>query len=176
MLAEELIHNGRDPQRVSRFLAWQEFEDFAVHAFEENGYLTAKHVVFKTRGARREIDILAWNDTFLFAVDCKHWLRGLSPARIRDAVRAQVERSKALASRPDILRKRGILQLSRRKIMPAILTLGNARDSVVDHVPVVSISKLMSFLYGISPLDMRFFTFPVQDLGMAALAREEPKA
>lgn len=176
MLAGELIHNGRDPQRVSRFLDWQEFEDFAVLSFEENGYLTAKHVVFKTRGARREVDILAWNDTFLFAVDCKHWLRGLSPARIRDAVRAQVERSAALASRPEILRKFGVLQVSRRKIMPAILTLGNARQSVVDRVPVVSISKLMSFLYGISPLDERFFMFPVKDLGMATLAGEEPKA
>ena len=28
MLAEELIHSGRDPQKVSRFLEWQEFEDF----------------------------------------------------------------------------------------------------------------------------------------------------
>ncbi len=176
MLAEELIHSGRDPQRVSRFLAWQEFEDFAVLSFEKNGYLTAKHVVFKTRGARREVDILAWNDTFLFAVDCKHWLRGLSTARIRDAVRAQVERSAALAGRPEILRKFGVLRASRRKIMPTILTLGNARQTVVDRVPVVSISKLMSFLYGISPLDERFFMFPVKDLGIATLAGEEPKA
>jgi biotin operon repressor len=176
MLAEELVHNGRDPQRVSRFLDWQEFEDFAVLSFEENEYFTAKHVVFKTRGARREVDILAWNDTFLFAVDCKHWLRGLSPARIRDAVRAQVERSAALAGRPEILRKFGVLQASRRRIIPTILTLGNARQTVVDRVPVVSISKLMSFLYGISPLDERFFMFPVKDLGMATLAGEEPKA
>jgi len=70
MLAKELIHTGRDPQKVSRFLEWQEFEHFAVLAFEGNGFGVVKHLVFKTRSGRREIDILAWNDTFLFTGDC----------------------------------------------------------------------------------------------------------
>jgi len=175
MLAEELIHSGRDAQRVSRFLEWQEFENFVVLSFKENGYHTAKHVVFKTGGGRREVDILAWNDTFLFAVDCKHWLRGHSPARLRNAVRAQVERSTALAGHPEILRKLGLLQSSPRKIVPAILTLGDTRQTIVDAVPIVCVSKLMSFLYGISPLDERFCMLPVKDSGMATLTGEEPK-
>lgn len=175
MLAEELIYGGHDPQQVSRFLDWQEFENFAVHSFAENGYLTAKHVVFKTRAGRREIDILAWNDTFLFAVDCKHWCRGLSTARLRKAVQAQVERCKALASRPEILRKFGIMPRL-RKIVPAIFTLGSAPQTVIEGVPVVSISKLVSFLYGISPLDERFYMLPVKDLDTAPLVDEEPKA
>ena len=165
MVAEELIHSGRDPLRVSRFLEWQEFENFAVSTFEENVFRTAKHLVFKTRLGRREIDVLAWNDTFLFAVDCKHWSSGLSPGRMSDAANAQVERAIALAKRPELLIKLGVTHTERRSIIPMILALGEARQSVADGVPVVSVAKLMSFLYGISPIDDRFRSVRVGNVG-----------
>ncbi len=169
MLADHLIHDGRDPLRVSRFLEWQEFENFAVGTFEENGFHTAKHFVFKSRVGRREIDILAWNDTFLFAVDCKHWLRGLSPTRMRDAAHAQVERTNALAERPELLIKLGVTHPERRSIIPALFALGEPRQNIADRVPVVSVSKLISFLYGISPVDHRFRSISVRDLGTKLL-------
>ena len=169
MLAEELIHAGRDPQKVSRFLAWQEFEHFAVLAFEDNGFDVVKHLVFKTRSGRREIDLLAWNDTFLFAVDCKHWLRGLPKSRMSAAVRAQVERSMALARKPELLVKFGVTRLDRRRLVPMIFTLGDPRQTFVDGVPVVSVLKLLSFLYGISPVDESLRSFPVKGVGMASL-------
>ena len=175
MLAEELIHAGRDPQKVSRFLGWQEFEDFAVLTFEDNGFGVLKHLIFKTRSGRREIDLLAWNDTFLFAVDCKHWLRGLSTSRMSAAVRAQVERSEALAGKPELLVRFGVTHPDRRRIVPMIFTLGDPRQTVVDEVPVVSVSKLMSFLYGISPVDESFRTSPVKGLGIASLIQGQPK-
>lgn len=175
MLAEELIYNGRDPQRVSRFLEWQEFEDFGVLAFEDNCFGVVKHLVFKSRSGRREIDLLAWNDTFLFAVDCKHWLRGLSTSRMSAAVRAQVERSEALAGKPELLVKFGVTHPDQRRIVPMLFTLGDPRQTVVDEVPVVPVSKLMSFLYGISPVDKSFRSFPVKGLGMAPLIQGQPK-
>lgn len=175
MLAEELIHNGRDPQRVSRFLEWQEFEDFGVLAFEDNCFGVIKHLVFQSRSGRREIDLLAWNDTFLFAVDCKHWLRGLSNSRISAAVRSQVERSEALAGKPELLAKFGVTHAERRRIVPMLFTLGEPRQAIVDDVPVVPVSKLMSFLYGISPVDKNFRSFPVKGLGMASLIQGQPK-
>lgn len=175
MLAEELIHAGRDPQKVSRFLEWQEFEHFAGLAFEDNGFGVVKHLVFKTRSGRREIDLLAWNDTFLFAVDCKHWLRGLSTSRMSTAVRAQVERSEALAGKPELLVKFGVTHPDRRRIVPMIFTLGDPRQTFVDEVPVVSVLKLMSFLYGISPVDESFRSFPVKGLGMVSLVQGQPK-
>ena len=175
LLAEELIHAGRDPQKVSRFLEWQEFEDFAVLAFEDNGFAVVKHLVFKTRFGRREIDLLAWNDTFLFAVDCKHWLRGFSTSRMSAAVRAQVERSEALAGKPELLVKFGVTHHDRRRIVPMIFTLGDPRQTFVDKVPVVSVLKLMSFLHGVSPIDESFRSFPVKGLGMASLIQGQPK-
>jgi hypothetical protein len=174
-LAEELIHAGRDPQKVSRFLEWQEFEHFAVLTFEDNDFGVVKHLVFKTRSGRREIDILAWNHSFLFAVDCKHWLRGLSTSRIGAVVRAQVERSEALARKPELLVKFGVTHPERRRIVPMIFTLGDPPQAFVDEVPVVSVSKLMSFLYGVSPVGESFRSFPVVGLGVAALVQGQPK-
>jgi Holliday junction resolvase-like predicted endonuclease len=175
MLAEHLIRAGHDPKKVSRYLKWQEFENFSLLALEENGFRVAKHLVFKTRSGRREIDIVAWNDTFLFAIDCKHWLRGLSNSKLNAIVRAQAERAKALAARPELLVKLGIAQLSRRRIAPVIVTLGDPARPVVDRVPVVSVSKFMSFLYGISPADARFLRFSVKNVGTSFAVPTEPK-
>jgi len=153
MLAEQLIHSGVDPKKVSRFLEWQEFEDFAEDMLSENGFSTRKHLVFKSSLGRREIDIFAWNDTFTLAVDCKHWVSGLSRGRMRDAAQAQVERASALANRPELLHRLNISNAEDRSIMPVILTLGELRDRLIDGVPIVSVSRLLNFLYGVSPID-----------------------
>jgi len=164
-LAEQLIHNGGDPKKISRFLGWQEFEDFTEHTFSANGFHTVKHFVFKSKTGRREIDILAWNDTLTFAVDCKHWLRGLSTGRMRDAARAQVERAVSLANRPDLLKRLKVDHTERRSIIPVILALGDLRERIVEGVPVVSVPKLLSFIYGVSPVDDCMKRIPISDLG-----------
>lgn len=153
LLAERLIHAGSDPRRVSRFLKWQEFEDFTERMLRENGFLTRRHFVFKSQAGRREIDVLAWNDTFMLAIDCKHWLRGLAPGRLREVVQAQIERTAQLAQRPELLGRLRVADATRRSIIPLILTLSELHDRLVDRVPVVSVSKLLSFLYGLSPVD-----------------------
>jgi hypothetical protein len=153
MLAEQLIHGGADPKKVSRFLAWQEFENFAEHMLTENGFQTRKHFVFTLAGRRREIDIFAWNDTLMLAVDCKHWLRGLSPGRVRVVAHAQLERVVAMAHRPELLYRLRINHPEGRSILPVILTLGELREGLTDGVPIVPISKLLNFIYGLSPVD-----------------------
>jgi DNA-binding Lrp family transcriptional regulator len=162
MLAEQLIHNGHDPQKVSRFLKWQEFEQFAAESLEQNGFQTAKHLVFKSREGRREIDLLAWNESFLLAIDCKHWLRGLSPSRTRQVAQAQAERAEALAERLDILKKHAVGNAESRYLMPVVFCLGNPREGVVNGVPVVAVSKLISFVYGVSPVDENLRRIPVK--------------
>jgi len=160
-LAERLVHEGHDPQKVSRALDWKEFEDFAEESLERNGFRTAKHFVFKSRIGRREIDLLAWNDSLLLVIDCKHWLRGLSHSRARQVAQAQVERAEALADRSDLLKRRGVSNPENRYLMPTILCLNEPREGIVDGVPIVAISKLISFLYGVSPIDENLRSIPV---------------
>jgi Holliday junction resolvase-like predicted endonuclease len=160
-IAQSLIQDGCDPLRISRLLGWQEFEDFAAMTLKQNAFKIAKHFVFKTRGSRREIDLVAWNDTFLLAIDCKHWLRGLSPSQARKVGNAQAERAAALAQRPDLLVKVGVENPEKRRVVPVILCLGDPRSGIVDGIPVVAVSKLISFLYGVSPVDERIRMIPV---------------
>jgi Holliday junction resolvase-like predicted endonuclease len=161
-LAERLIHEGRDPQKVSRFLRWQEFEEFGEQTLRQNGFRTVKHVVFKGRAGKREIDLLAWNDTLLLAIDCKHWVRGISPSQARNVAQAQIERAEALAKRFDLLNKFGVSRAESRYIVPVLLCLGIPRQRIVDGVPVVGVSELISFLYGISPIDETLRRIPIK--------------
>ncbi len=162
MLAVRLVHAGHDPRKVSRFLEWQEFEKFAAESLEENGFRTVKHLVFKSKVGRREIDLLAWNDSFLMAIDCKHWLRDLSPSICLEVVRAQCERAEALAGRIEILKKCRVNGPEGRFLMPVILCMAQPREDIVDGVPVVAVSKLISFLYGVSPIDETLRRIPVR--------------
>jgi len=161
-LAEDLVRGGGDPKNISRFLEWQEFEDFAARYLVESGLRTICHVLFKGSIGRREIDLLAWNDNFVFAIDCKHWARGLAATRLRNVAEAQVERATALASRPDLLKKYGVPNLQKRSIIPVIFSLGEPRERLVSGVPVVPISKFLSFLYGVSPVDSDLRMIPIK--------------
>jgi hypothetical protein len=73
-----------------------------------------------------------------------------------DAAQAQVERTSALAERPELLTKLGVSHAVGRRIIPMLLVLGQPREVLADGVPVVPISKLVSFLYEVSPIDDRF--------------------
>jgi Holliday junction resolvase-like predicted endonuclease len=162
MLAASLIHDGHDPTEISRHLDWQEFEQFAEETLAENGFRTVRHLVFKSKIGRREIDLLAWNDSFLLAIDCKHWLRGLSSSRVSQVANAQAERSRALAERPDLLKKCRIKGIEKRSIMPMILCLSEPREFIVNEVPIVVVSRLISFLYGVSPVEEKLARIAVK--------------
>jgi Holliday junction resolvase-like predicted endonuclease len=160
-LAGQLIRNGLDPKRVSRYLSWQEFEDFGANSLEENGFRTVKHLVFKIQMGRREIDLLAWSDTFLLAVDCKHWLRGLGGSQAQKIAQAQIARATALAEKVDLLKRYGVERVEKRNILPIVLTLNEPREVIVEGIPIVSVSKMAGFLHDVSPLDGRFRMIPV---------------
>jgi Holliday junction resolvase-like predicted endonuclease len=155
MLAQKLIQQGRDPQRVSRLLVWQEFEQFVERALMGNGYRAVRHFVFKSSLGRREIDILAWNDVWILAIDCKHWATRLAYSRIGNSAHAQMERTCALARRADLLQRCGIKSMD-LPLTAVILVLGEPRDRVIDGVPIVPLEKFPSFLREGSPYEPDF--------------------
>jgi len=162
LLADYLIRKGHDAEKVSRSLKWQEFEEFAAKQLIENGYRVLKHLLFKSKAGRREIDLLAWNDNFILAVDCKHWSRRLSPSRVQAAASAQTERTRLLAEQPEVLEQHGLNVTETRHILPVIVTLAESEQRITDGVPIVPIMKLPSFIYGISPVDETLRTVPTK--------------
>ena len=169
LLAYRLIRKGDDPERVSRAFSWQEFESFAGHMLEENEYHASGHLVFKSSKGRREIDLVAWNDSVVLAVDCKHWARRLSPSRVRSAVSAQIERAQLLAERTELLTKCGMRMSKSRDVLPVIVTLVESQEKVVVGVPVVPILKLPSFLNGLSPIDESLRMIPIRPSSQTTL-------
>ena len=161
MLAEDLVRTGRDVQQVSRLLAWQEFEEFVETALDQSGFRSVRHVVFKSKVGRREIDVLAWSDLWILAVDCKHWSGALVHSRMKSAAEAQVERTRALAERPEIMQRHGVPRID-LPLLPVILTLGEPRDKIISGVPIVAVAKFSSFLQEASPYTDGIFTVQVQ--------------
>jgi len=152
-LAVFLLSKGCDAKKVSRLLSWQEFEHLASRLLREHGLNTAHRVVFKTLDSnRREIDLVAWNDVFLMALDCKRWQHGWSYGSAQRAAQAQIERTTALAARLDVLTKLGVKKLEHRTMMPILLSLEDTPQKIILGVPVVPILKFSNFLNSVPPL------------------------
>ena len=161
MLAESLIRSGQDPQQVSKLLIWQEFEEFVEAALDESSFRSVRHLIFKSRVGRREIDILAWNDVWILVVDCKHWSGALTHSRMKIAAEAQIQRGRALVERPEIMQRRGMTRIE-LPLLPIIITLGEPRERLIDGVPIVGVTRFSSFLQEASPYTSGLLILRVQ--------------
>jgi Holliday junction resolvase-like predicted endonuclease len=151
-LAVEAIKAGIDVERVARKLDWREFEELVLEALNANNYKTWRHLVFKHKKSRYEIDVIGVKEPLLICVDCKHWKHGWSVTRIALAARKQLERVEAISK--EIARLEGKLKIKNFKnvvVMPVILTLADTPWKIHEGVPIVSILRMRSFLYGLNP-------------------------
>jgi Holliday junction resolvase-like predicted endonuclease len=146
-LAVKAVSIGADVEHVSNLLRWQEFEDIAAIALEQNNYIVAKNVRFKHVGRRWEIDIVGCRKPLAICIDCKHWRHGAGPSTLRRTSEAQVERTRALAdSLPNISLNLECVKWDKAKFVPAILTLMPVSFKFYDKVPIVPVLQLQDFL------------------------------
>jgi Holliday junction resolvase-like predicted endonuclease len=146
-LAVYAIHLGADMENVSGFLRWQEFENMAAVAFEQNNYIVTKNLRFKHAGRRWEIDVVGCRKPIAVCVDCKHWHRGLYPSALKRIVEEQVERTFAFAeSLSSLVGKIECASWDNMKLIPAVLSLVTGRFKFYDNVPVVAVLQLQDFL------------------------------
>ena len=146
-LAVKAISLGADPEHVSSFLSWQEFEDIVAIASARNNYSVVKNLRFKSAGRKWEIDIVACRKPIALCLDCKHWSRGLSPSTLKRIVEEQVERTLALSEfLPSLSVKMECMSWDTVKFVPAVLSLIPSRFKFYDDVPVVPVLQLQDFL------------------------------
>jgi hypothetical protein len=143
------LREGSDPENISVRLSWQDFEMLVEAALRSHDFRTRRHLVFKHKSRRHEIDLLAAREKIALCIDCKHWDHGWSPARIRKAVLAQRERTRALAGEPVAL-SNALHQRGPFLLLPAIVGLRTVDPTCTDGTPVVSILRLADFLRGVS--------------------------
>jgi len=146
-LAVRALKSGGDPERVSGFLQWKEFEGIAAVAFESNGYTVVRNLHFKHGGRRWEIDIVGLKSPIVVCLDCKHWHHGLQRSAAEKIAEQQTIRTRALVmSLPNPAVKIEFLSCGTAKFLPAVLSLTFGEFKFYKGVPVVPVLQLQDFL------------------------------
>ena len=124
---------GCDIVQIGRVLNWKDFEVFASNVMKELGYRIETNITFTK--PRFQIDVIGIFSNSALVIDCKHW-KDSNYSMISRAAVNQIRRTKLLTE------KRVDISCA----LPVVLTLHNWTNSVVEGIPVVSISNLLSFL------------------------------
>ena len=119
---------------------WQVFEGFTVRAFREAGFNVKSRCRFAIDNRRFEIDVLAWRDDIMLAIDCKHWKGKSRGWHIRRAALENLKRAMRLSKVASV--KLGF----EGKIYPVIVTLKDTPIRFHEGVAVVPIFRLRDFI------------------------------
>lgn len=148
-LALKAVRLGSSLKEACRNLSWSGFERAVMEALELNGYEVLSHLRVRVEGKLSEIDVLALKGRLLLLVDCKHWRKPLSDSLLQRVAEIQKKRVEALnlpLNREILRKKMGGKIRGKFYGIPLVITLLEQSRKLVEGVPVVSISKLVSFL------------------------------
>lgn len=138
---------GADFQHVCNLLSWAEFEGIAAQALDTNNYRVIRNLHFRHKARRWEIDVLGLRKPIILCVDCKHWKQGWRNAANSKAVKAQIERTEALAeSLPNYSKRIKLEGWSAATLVPLVLSLLPGPEKLYNQVPVVPILQLQDFI------------------------------
>jgi Holliday junction resolvase-like predicted endonuclease len=144
--ALEALKAEADPEKVSKYLKWQEFEELTKLALDANQYQTIKHLRFNNLTRGWEIDVVGLRKPIVLSIDCKHWKRSWQKAATMKIVEKHLERTKALSTAAFSLKKTPIQNWMSADFVPIIVTLHETPFKVYNQVPVVPVLKLRNFL------------------------------
>jgi Holliday junction resolvase-like predicted endonuclease len=146
-LAVKAVSLGADVQHVSDLLLWQEFEEIAAMALRNNGFTVSKNVRFKHGGRKWEIDAVGCKRPLVVCIDCKHWVRAISPSVLGKVAQAQADRAKALADvLPNAKLQLECTKWEKAQFVPAILSLVQSSFKFYDDIPIVPVLQLQDFV------------------------------
>jgi len=153
-LALIAIVNGADPEYVSRYITWRDFETLVAKELSELGFEIYKNIRLKIPKSL-EIDVLAINtiSNFCLVIDCKHWLPGYSKIRkLMSAAHRHIERTLRLADACEwLVTQYGIIRKC-KYFIPVLVTLTDPKVRILLNCAIIPIALLRSFV-----LDMHRF-------------------
>ena len=148
---QQRILRGEEIEKTLEGIDWKEFEEFVAQVFEKHEFNVFRNFRFKTK-KRYEIDILAFRNGLIVAVDCKKWKRGrYKRSGLKHAVQTQVERINELRK---FLFEEFTLQdkfnPKSTKFFPLIVSWFEEDLTEYKNVFVVPVWKLNQFLLSLS--------------------------
>ncbi len=146
-LAVKAVELGLDFQTVSGSLGWLEFEEFASHVFEMNGFTALRRYRFQAEGRRWEMDVLAYRYPYILCAECKHYTRGIGNSTARNIVETHLEKTEVFAKHlAGQAKKIGVHRWRDAVVVPITLTLSPTKMKIYRRMPSVSVLALTSFL------------------------------
>jgi len=138
---------GADIESTTKLLRWQEFEEIAGIALEDNDYVVQRNVRLKHGENRMEIDVVGCRKPIVLCVDCKHWQRSLSPSSLERIAEAQAKRTRVLADYlPNVASTLVCQKWRTARFVPVVLSLLHCSNRFHNNVPIVSILQFQDFV------------------------------
>ncbi|MCD6341292.1 MAG: restriction endonuclease, partial [Thaumarchaeota archaeon] len=136
---------GIDGERLSRHLAWREFEKLVNKILRRSDYQTEWNLTVTHKRERCQIDLLAYRGRIMLLIDCKHWKRPPTPSAELKMIEAQERRLRVLKS---LLRNiypsdEGFHELY---LVPMVLALYQPSKRILNGHLFGSIGKLRSLI------------------------------
>ncbi len=158
-IAIKAVSSGADFESICRLLQWTEFEEISVRAFEAHSFTVKANYRFRDEKHKRwQVDLLAFKQPIVAAVDCKLWQQGWTRSPIQRVVRTHVERTRALAEGLSKLPIKSKLERWKKvMVVPLILSLLPSPFKFYDNTPIVPILRLQDFIYEL-PAHVHTFT------------------
>ncbi|MCC6049321.1 MAG: restriction endonuclease [Thermofilum sp.] len=161
----EAWRRGVDPVEMALKSGWRDFERVCGGVFERCGYRVLLNVRVRSQGRLFELDVVAVRKPWVLAVDCKRWSR-LRSSSLKSAAVMQKERGRALASALSQSLRAEVRGWTEAKVVPLVVNLHEGQLKIYEGVPVVPLSKLVSFLNEFELYEDELFVIPVKLVGM----------
>uniref|UniRef100_A0A7C3F3X1 NERD domain-containing protein n=1 Tax=Candidatus Methanomethylicus mesodigestus TaxID=1867258 RepID=A0A7C3F3X1_9CREN len=146
-----LLRRGVSLEDAAKGLEWRAFEGVSSQIFSENGYREFRNFRFSSKKKRYEVDIVAISMPRIILADCKHWsLRAGKGSALKKAAEAQMRRALEFGSKLQEFKILGIADHDKAILIPIIITLHEEGIAFSNGVTVVPLSRLNSFIDGVS--------------------------
>jgi len=149
-MALDLLKLGADPQEVSKYLDWKDFEELVSIILSGYGMDVIRNYRFNLK--RYEIDVIGIDLTTKYAlvIDCKHWRPGYrKKGKLVEAVKVHKLRVKYLSEFCSSIVSQYPSLSKVKYFIPVIVTLTDALKGVIDNVFIVPIRFLRDFINNI---------------------------
>ncbi len=130
----EITKNGRKD--------WEEFEKQVYKIFDSFDYIVKYNVRFKTK-RRYQIDIIAYNEKYVFFIDCKYH-KYISKSSEDEFIKNQINRMKEFLKLNDNMsnKKKFILLITKYKT-PSLLRFNQENDKLLS-IDIQSLNDLLN--------------------------------
>ena len=141
------LRKGVYYKKITPYLDWHDFELFSKEILSGHGYMVRNNFRL-TRPVRLEIDVVGIDlgSGRTIIIDCKHWIKGVSPSALRDIAEKHRARTIKLAENISWAISRWKFFRYAKTLIPIIITLTKPKIRVYNDVLAMSIYELNNFL------------------------------